>query len=151
MESRLEELSKYRFECSIEALEDAKIMFKNGRYKNTLNRAYYSVFHALRALNVLDGFDSSKHSGVIAHFNKNYVKTEIFDKELSKIIKLASEKREEADYLDFLVASKEEAINQIDRAKQSQDTVGEYLKKRDIIVKRKSGARINSAAVVGQY
>ena len=79
MESRLEELSKYRFECSIEALEDAKIMFKNGRYKNTLNRAYYSVFHALRAVNVLDGFDSSKHSGVIAHFNKNYVKTEIFE------------------------------------------------------------------------
>ncbi len=137
MESRLEELSKYRFECSIEALEYAKIMFKNGRYKNILNRAYYSVFHALRAVNVLDGFDSSKHSGVIAHFNKNYVKTEIFDKELSKIIKLASEKREEADYLDFFVASKEEAKNQIDRAKQLQDTVGEYLKKRDIIVKDK--------------
>ena len=29
---------------------------------------------AMRAVNALDGFDSSKHSGVIAHFNQMYVK-----------------------------------------------------------------------------
>lgn len=27
-----------------------------------------------RAVNTLDGFDSSKHSGVIANFNHNYIK-----------------------------------------------------------------------------
>lgn len=105
MEGSVKELSKYRFECSVEALEDAKIMFENGRYKNALNRAYYAIFHAPRAVNALDGFDSSKHSGVIAYFNQNYVKTEIFGKEISKMIKLASENREQADYLDFFVAS----------------------------------------------
>ncbi len=74
------------------------------------------MFHAIRSINILDGFDSSKHSGVIAYFNQNYVKTDIFPKELSKIIKAASENREKADYLDFFIASKEEAEKQIERA-----------------------------------
>ena len=116
MEGSINELSKYRFETSLENLEDARIMFENGRYKNALNRAYYSIFHAIRSINVLDGFDSSKHSGVIAYFNQHYVKTEVFPKELSKIIKAASENREKADYLDFFIASKEEAEKQIKRA-----------------------------------
>mgnify|MGYP000665967310 CR=1 FL=1 len=34
-------------EGSIESFEDAKIMFENKRYKNTLNRAYYSIFMLL--------------------------------------------------------------------------------------------------------
>lgn len=74
MEERVKELSKYRFETSLENLEDAKLMFENGRYKNALNRAYYSIFHAIRSVNTLNGFDSSKHSGVIAFFNQSYVK-----------------------------------------------------------------------------
>ena len=105
MEERARELSKYRFETSLEALSDAKIMYENERYKNTLNRAYYAIFHAIRAVNALRGFDSSKHSGVIAYFNQNYVKEGIFSKELSKIIRMASENREKADYLDFLISS----------------------------------------------
>ena len=107
MDSSIIDLSRYRFGCSVEALEDAKIMFGNGRYKNALNRAYYSIFYAIRSVNALDGYDSSKHSGVIAHFNQEYVKNNIFDREASKIIKKASESRERADYLDFFVASRE--------------------------------------------
>lgn len=96
MEERARELSKYRFETSLEALSDAKIMYENERYKNTLNRAYYAIFHAIRSVNALSGFDSSKHSGVIAYFNQNYVKEGVFSKELSKIIRMASktEKRQ---------------------------------------------------------
>ena len=97
MERSIKDLSKYRFGCSLEALEDARIMYDAERYKNTLNRAYYAVFYAIRAVNALDEFDSSKHSGVIAHFNQNYVKSGIFPREASKQIKIASEKREKAD------------------------------------------------------
>ena len=78
MEEHVRELSKYRYETSMECLDDAKIMYENGRYKNALNRAYYSIFHAIRAVNALKKFDSSKHSGVIAFFNMNYVKEGIF-------------------------------------------------------------------------
>ncbi len=128
MEGSVEALSRYRYDCSLEALVDAKIMYDNGRYKNALNRAYYAIFHAIRAVNAFDRFDSSKHSGVISHFNQNYVKTGVFTKEMSKIIKLASENRERADYLDFFIASKEEAEKQIQRAEEFTGCIGEYLK-----------------------
>ncbi len=127
MEGSVIELSKYRFETGIENLEDARLMYEKGRYKNSLNRAYYAIFHAIRAVNALDGFDSSKHSGVTAHFNQTYVKRAVFPKELSKIIRTASENREKADYLDFFIASKSEAERQIQRAESFIETVKPYL------------------------
>lgn len=133
MERSLNELSKYRFETSLEDIDDAKLMFDNGRYKNTLNRAYYSIFHAIKSVVILDGFDSSKHSGIIAYFNQNYVRTGIFPKEMSKIIRAASENREKADYYDFFIASKEEAESQIERARDFSAQISEYLKSKGII------------------
>lgn len=135
MEERARELSKYRFETSLEALSDAKIMYENERYKNTLNRAFYAIFHAIRAVNALSGFDSSKHSGVIAYFNQNYVKEGVFTKELSKIIRMASENREKADYLDFFIASKEEAERQILRAEEFVDAIKMYLESEKVLQK----------------
>ena len=133
MEDSMRELSKYRFENSKEDLYDAKLMFENGRYKNALNRGYYAIFHAIRAVNALDGFDSSKHSGVIAYFNQNYVKTEAFPKSVSRMIREASENREKADYLDFFIASKEEAEKQIKRAEEFVEVIEAYLKGKGVV------------------
>lgn len=133
MERSVIDLSKYRYSCCLEALEDARLMYDAGRYKNALNRAYYSIFHAIRAVNALDGYDSSKHSGVIAFFNRNYVKEGIFSKDASKIIKIASEQRENADYRDFFVASKEEAEKQIERAELFSEWIGDFLKQKSIL------------------
>lgn len=133
MEGTLEELSKYRFDTSVEALNDAKLMYDNERYKNALNRAYYSIFHAIRSVNALDGYDSSKHSGVISYFNQHYVKENVFPKELSKIIRLASENREKADYLDFFIASKSEAEKQIHRAEEFIEYIRTYLREKNIL------------------
>ena len=133
MEGSLRDLSKYRFENGLESLEDARIMFNNGRYKNALNRAYYAIFHAIRSVNALDGFDSSKHSGVIAFFNQNYVKAGVFSKEMSKLIKTAAENREKADYLDFYIASKNEAEKQIERAEQFLKCIKEYLIEKELL------------------
>lgn len=139
MDSSIKDLSKYRFETSLENLTDARLMYDNGRYKNSLNRAYYSIFHAIRAVCALDGFDSSKHSGVIAYFNQNYVKTEIFPKDLSKVIRYASENREKADYLDFFVASKEEAEKQIERAEYFTGEIRKYLVGKGILTTDSNG------------
>ena len=133
MAGSLEALAKYRYECCEEAIVDAQLMYDNGRYKNALNRAYYAIFYAIRAVNAIADFDSSKHSGVIAFFNQNYVKTGIFPKEASKIIKLASENRERADYLDFFVASKKDAEEQIERALLFKDMIQGYLKAKSVI------------------
>ena len=74
MEGSLRELAGYRMERAREMLDAAKDNLEIGQFKTSLNRSYYAIFHAMRAANILKGFDSSKHSGVIAFFNKEYLK-----------------------------------------------------------------------------
>ena len=92
-------------------LEAAKENLKIGQYKTALNRSYYAVFHAMRAANILRGFDSSKHSGVIAFFTKEFLKTEYMDRKLSFIIKSSSLLREKSDYDDFLLQAEQRLRN----------------------------------------
>ncbi len=74
MEDKIQTLTKYRFE---KAREDLKA---------SINRSYYAIFHAIRAVNAIDEFDSKKHSGVIAHFNQFFIHTGKFEKEIYSII-----------------------------------------------------------------
>ena len=101
MAGSLTVLSAHRFKRAKEELSTAELLLRSTNFRSSINRSYYAIFHAIRAINALDGFDSSKHSGVISHFNQEYVKTGIFQKEVSKIIRNASELREQADYEDF--------------------------------------------------
>ena len=84
MESSLKALSQYRFETAVSDLKAAKLLYSSKEYRASVNRSYYAIFHALRAVLALDGFDSKKHSGIIAFFNANYVKNGIFDKGILK-------------------------------------------------------------------
>ena len=79
----------------------------------------------MRAVNCLEGFDSSKHSGVIAFFNKTFLKEGRMDKALSAIMKDTSYLREKADYDDFYIASKAE--NQLQNARLFVAAVEMYL------------------------
>ncbi|MBP3206236.1 MAG: HEPN domain-containing protein [Lachnospiraceae bacterium] len=130
VESSLTELSKYRLQTAVEDLDSAIALKEIGQYKSSINRSYYAIFHALRAVTAMDGFDSSKHSGVIAYFNKNYVKEGIFDKEISKLIDTSFRLREKADYQDFFVVSKSQAEEQIGKAERVIGLIKHYLEKR---------------------
>lgn len=97
------------------------------RYSSAVNRAYYAIFHALRAVTALDGFDSGKHSGVIAYFNRNYVKNGIFNKRISKNIDMSFRLREKTDYQDFVMISRDMAEEQINKAKEVLLEVKPYV------------------------
>lgn len=55
----IKDLAKYRFEKAVSNITVAKTLYSSGDYSVALNRAYYSAFDAIRAINALDGFDSS--------------------------------------------------------------------------------------------
>ena len=133
MAGSLRELSAHRFDREKEELQTTELLLKNRNFRSSTNRSYYSIFHAIRAVNVLDGFDSSKHSGVIAHFNQEYVKTGVFEKGVSKIIRNASELREQADYEDFYEATQEEAAEVFAQASQFISAVESYLRQKEIL------------------
>ena len=84
MEGSVTDLSRYRLEKAKEDLETAEENLNTGKYRASVNRSYYAVFHALRAITALDQFDSGKHSGIISFFNQHYVKTGVFSRDISK-------------------------------------------------------------------
>ena len=130
MDGSVTELSRYRLERAKEDLETAEDNLTNGRYRASVNRSYYAVFHALRAITALDHFDSGKHSGIIAFFNQHYVKTGIFDKEFSKKIDASYRLREKADYDDFFLAAKDDAVQQLEKAQYVVQAVEQYVHSR---------------------
>jgi uncharacterized protein (UPF0332 family) len=115
---------------SKEDLKAAKVLLKENLYSQSLNRSYYAIFHAVRAIFALDEFDSRKHSGIISHFNKNYISRGIFEKDYSKILMKAERARNKSDYRDFYVVSKESAARQIENAEKFISKMEEFVKKR---------------------
>lgn len=130
MEGSIKDLSQYRFFCAEENRDAAKLLMQAGQFKASVNRSYYAVFHGLRAVTALDKFDSSKHSGVIAYFNRTYVKEGVFDKSLSKMVDTCYRLREKADYQDFFLVSHEMAEEQLEKAEKIIQMLGPYLKER---------------------
>ncbi len=55
MEGSLTELACYRMERAKEMYSAAKGNLEINQYKTALNRSYYAIFHAMRALNILKG------------------------------------------------------------------------------------------------
>lgn len=111
------ELSKYRFEKSKECLNFAKALRDLGDYKGAANRAYYAIYHAIRSILAIDKVEFKRHSGNLSYFRQNYIKTGLFDIELSDYLSIASEARNSSDYDDFYVISKDEVDMQIDYVK----------------------------------
>jgi len=102
------DLAKYRMQRALETEEDARLLLENKRYNSATNRFYYSIFYAIRALLATLGMDSSKHSGVLSLFHKEFVKPGLFSKSLSKIPNVSFEKRTDGDYEDYHKFSLEE-------------------------------------------
>ena len=51
------ELSKHRLEQAKEEFESAKLLFDKNYYKSANNRAYYAIFHSIRAILALEAID----------------------------------------------------------------------------------------------
>ena len=127
MEGSIKELANYRLERAKEMLTASEDNLVVKQYRTSLNRSYYAIFHAMRAVNSLEGYDSSKHSGVIAFFTQTFLKTEKIDRSMAKIIKESSYLREKSDYDDFYIASKDEAEKQLKNAKVFVLAVEDYM------------------------
>ena len=121
------EISKARFDHAKECLQDAKLLLASESYRSAAKRAYYAIFHAMRAVLALDGVDMKHHSGIISEFRKRYIKAGAFDTSLSGIISELSSVREGSDYNDFFIVSKAETIQQVQSAEEFLAAIQSYL------------------------
>ncbi|MBE6005532.1 MAG: HEPN domain-containing protein [Lachnospiraceae bacterium] len=122
-----EDLAKYRLDTAKTDLKSAKLLLENEDYKGANNRAYYAIYHAVSAVHALDGKSYKRHKDALGNFNKDYVRTEVFPKDMGRKIAKAEEIRHASDYDDFYIASKEETVRQIETAEDVVDQIAKYI------------------------
>ena len=121
------DLAAYRLSVAKEDLADAEHNFEERRYRNANNRAYYAIFHAISACLALEFKAFKSHAQVIGNFNKDFVFSGKFPKELGGKISQAQEVRNASDYSDFYIVSVQEAEDQLETARQVVALVEKYL------------------------
>ena len=126
-EYRIKALSQYRVERSEAMLLSAKRDFDAADYSSANNRAYYCMFHAIRAVLALDGVDFKKHSAVIARFGQDYLKTDRIPRSFGVLIATASLIRNRSDYEDFYACSIDDTKKLIAGAEDFLRTIKAYL------------------------
>lgn len=124
----MDDLVKYRLSSAKEKLTSARLLLEAGMYKDSIGRSYYAIFSAIRAVLAVNQVDFSKHAGVIAYFQKEFIKTEIFDKKYSKYLQQAFQIRNSCDYDDFFIVSKQDAEEQYEKATEIVEVIEEYIR-----------------------
>jgi len=122
-------LIRLRLENANETLQAAHTLYEhNASPKSIINRAYYAMFYATLALLVTTDSHSSKHSGVIALFDKEFVKNNMVSKELGKMLHEAFESRQEGDYKDYSKIDRKKATEILESADEFVNTIEQKLK-----------------------
>lgn len=96
-----------------EEAEAAKLLRDKGFYFKSVSSAYYSIYHAAKALLLLKGIDPKTHEGVERMFSLYYIKTKEFDLSAGKAVGRLMKMRQEADYFPEIPFTEEEASEAI--------------------------------------
>lgn len=126
----VKDLVLHRIETAKSDIKSAKILLNAGEYRSSNNRAYYGIYHTISAIHALDGKAYKKHKDALANFNKEYVKTEIFPRNIGRRISEAAEIRHASDYDDFYIATKVEAEEQIATTEELLELAEKYCNDR---------------------
>ena len=126
-ESMPKELAAYRYERASAMLKDARLLHDAGQWASANNRAYYAIFHGMRAALALMQLDFKKHSGVISAFSREYIHAGVFDRHFATVISHASIIRNRSDYDDFYICSGEETFALIEDAVEFLAAIRAYL------------------------
>lgn len=94
---------EYRLQRARETIQEANSLLRDGHLNGAMNRIYYVLFYAAIALLATRDLGSSRHSGVIALFHDNFVRTRLFPRELAQLLGQAFDLRSRGDYRDFVV------------------------------------------------
>ena len=133
-EEKRKELARYRIKQAEESLDEARYLLSGGKSpRSIMNRMYYAMFYSVLALLIYEPYSSSKHSGVLSYFNKNFIRNEVFNKEMGRTLNKAFELRQREDYREYSHLTALEAADFIEKAEAFVREVNSYLKQIDKI------------------
>lgn len=120
-------LVEYRLAEAEETLREAEILLNQSAFRGSVNRSYYAMFYAVLGLLATRGLGTSKHSGVMGLFDREFVKTGIFSKELSRSLHRAFDERQSSDYGEMLAPDQELAAGLLERSRVFVDEIKTQL------------------------
>lgn len=129
-----ETLLTYRFREAEETLCDAEKMLREGLSpRSVINRAYYSMFYSLLALFISEGINAktSKHSGVIAIFDKEFVHSGKIDRRYSRMLHRMFDTRQECDYKELVEITTEDAAESVTLATEFVQSLKSFMEKQN--------------------
>lgn len=131
MKEELLALIRYRLRQAEESIEEAEVLLKEGMSTRAImNRLYYAMFYAVLALLQEKRLGTSKHIGAISLFDREFIKTRIFDKSMSKTLHRAFELRQRGDYMEQSEVTRKDIDEMLPEAMDFVKTVKEYLQKK---------------------
>ena len=110
-------LVSYRLEQAEESMAAASMLLHQGLLRRSVNSSYYAMFYAILALLSIHKMETSKHSGAIALFDREFVKNGVLSKELSRWLHGAFDLRQRCDYEAQFQISTERAAATLETAK----------------------------------
>ncbi len=116
MKQEFIDLAKYRLDKSRNTLSDAKKFVDEATLESVVNRIYYAIFYAVNALLITKQLSSSKHSGVRAFFNREFVNKGLVEKNFGEFYSDMFDRRQKGDYKDFVEFEKEDVELWLNRA-----------------------------------
>ncbi len=94
-------LARHRLQRARETLHEGDLLREANAQDGAVNRYYYAAFYGARALLATLELDSPKHSGVIALFNRHFVKSQVVSPDVARVLVRSFEERLQSDYADF--------------------------------------------------
>ncbi|MEI7436055.1 MAG: HEPN domain-containing protein [bacterium] len=127
MTDNFKALINYRIEQDDSALKASQTLVDEELWRDSVNRSYYADFYALLDLLALKGMGTSKHSGAISLFDREFVKAGIFPKDLSATLHRTFDMRQEADYEEQSQIEESDVRDALAQARAFVQQVRQYI------------------------
>jgi uncharacterized protein (UPF0332 family) len=118
---------RYRLQQAAETLREASLLLDQSAWRGAQNRAYYAMFYAVLALLATRQLGSSKHSGVLGLFDREFVKPGLLPRAFSRSLRLAFNRRQSWDYGEVEELDPEETTEMVAEAKLFVQAIEGFL------------------------
>ena len=128
-ENIIKEKIRLELDRGAESLKSAEVNLREGLFDESVSSAYYSMFHAVKALLLTIGQEPSTHQGVITLLGLHFIKPGLIEEEYSNLFIEAKDDREDSDYDVTRKFTNAEAEERLSSSKKFISRIKDYLSK----------------------
>ena len=121
-------LAHDEFQRAQEEVTAAKVLKDNELYFKSVVSSYYAVYHGAKAALLNKGVSPKSHEGIERMFSLYYVKVNLIETDIGRIIGRLMKLREEADYYPETSFNLKDSSEAIEMAERFLDNIKRVVK-----------------------